>query len=158
MPHIAKEFVNHEIAIQTFHDALRLACEAARGVGTHIAMMIDNLDGISDSGGESMKCTWLPDWRVSVIGQDEDHWLHHFKLVLSIKADRASGVAERLNKRCHGPGRLMVSHTVPGLNKKQKEELMESYVSKHPLGSNETFTVKVRNMLKNMSFKFQNSS
>ena len=148
MPHIAKEFANHDIAIQTFHDALRLACEAARDVGTHVAMMVDNLDGISDSGGESMKCTWLPDWRVSVIGQDDDHWLHHFKLVLSIKADRTSGVAERLGKRCHGIGRRLISHVVPGLNRKEKEELMDAYALKHPKG-NELFTPKIRKMLKN---------
>ena len=148
MPHVSKEFANHEAAILTFHEALRLACEAARVVDTHICMLVDNLDGLSASGGESMKCTWLPDWRVSVIGQDEDHWLHHLKIVVSIKADRTSGVAERLGKRCHGPGRVLVSHIVPGLNKKQKIELVDAYVSKHPKSS-ESFTTKIRTMLCN---------
>ena len=148
MPHISNDFVNHEVAIQTFHDALRMACEAARVVGTHVCMLVDNLDGLSDSGGESMKCTWLPDWRVSVIGQDEDHWLHNFKIVVSIKADRTSGVSDRLAKRCHGPGRVLVSHVVPGLNKKQKVELIDTYVAKHPK-STDAFTTKVRTMLCN---------
>ena len=74
MPQVSPEFVTHEVSVQTFHDALRLTCEAARAVGTHLALLVDNLDGLSASGGEASKCTWLPDWRISVIGQDEDHW------------------------------------------------------------------------------------
>ena len=49
MPHVSKEFANHETAILTFHEALRLACEAARVVDTHICMLVDNLDGLSGS-------------------------------------------------------------------------------------------------------------
>ena len=151
MPHVSKEFANHEVAIHTFHESLRLACEAARAVGTHIAILVDNLDGLSASGGESMKCTWLPDWRVSVIGQDEEHWLHNLKIVVSIKADRTSGLSDRLAKRCHGPGRLLTTCTVPGLTKTQKKTLINTYVSKHPKrltpNGEEKFTPSIRTKL-----------
>ena len=156
MPQVSMEFITHEIAIQTFHDALHKTCEAARDVDTHVAMLIDNLDGLSATGGESTKCTWLPDWRQSVIGQDEEHWLHRLKIVVTIKATgkERAGIAERLAKRCHGKGRSLVNISIPGLKRAQKEKLIDSYMAKYErhapnIEENYGLTPKKRNQLCN---------
>ena len=129
MPHASFDFASHDRAIRSFHRALKEVCTKAAETGTHVAMVIDNINGVSQSGGESSKFSWLPDWRQSVTGQDADHWLHRLRVVILARDDQKAGIIERLGMRCQGRDFQHVN--MPGLNKKQKIQFIEDNIGEN---------------------------